>query len=267
MHRGGGACGNSRPGRRRPRSHSASVPSSRAKSGSVSRRTFSRPGACSASRWMTVVVWVVASLIPNPEPSSDLRQGGVLPQVHQCRHRTLRRTRLATPVALTGDHEHGRPLYERMRQVESGGGDDQRSPRALLLRRQTSRSTARGSCSLRRVGRHPIGGHLEEAHWTTRDQYGDPPGDRRSDLPIAPPSGPSAARRAPELVLRPQHRLLITYQSNYEASTPRASNPEVVSLRQARTKASNGCGGRWSGRPPPGRYIATSRTRALQVQH
>jgi len=83
-------------------------------------------------------------------------------QVHQCHHRALGRAELAVPVALTGDDEHGHPLHECMGQVVCGRMDDQRGPRVAWLRRQTSRSTARGPRSLRCVGRHLIGGQLEE---------------------------------------------------------------------------------------------------------
>lgn len=56
--------------------------------------------------------------LADPEPGGDLRKCGVFAQVHQCRHRALRRTELAAPVTLAGDDEHGHPLHERMRQVE-----------------------------------------------------------------------------------------------------------------------------------------------------
>lgn len=67
--------------------------------------------------------------LADPEPGGDLRQSGVLAQVHQCHHRALGRTELAAPAALTGDDQHGDPLHECMRQVECGRMDNQRGPR------------------------------------------------------------------------------------------------------------------------------------------
>lgn len=58
--------------------------------------------------------------VADPEPGGDLRQSGVLAQVHQRHHRPLGRTELAAPVALTSDNQHGNPLHERMRQVKCG---------------------------------------------------------------------------------------------------------------------------------------------------
>lgn len=105
----------------------------------------------------------VSGGLADSEPRSDLRQGGVLAQVHQCHHRTLRRAELAAAIALTSDYEHRHPLHERMWQVECGRIDDQRGPRATWLRRQAPRSTARGPRSLRFADCRLIGGHLEEA--------------------------------------------------------------------------------------------------------
>ncbi len=58
--------------------------------------------------------------LADAEPGGDLRQDGVLAQVHQCHHRALGRAELAASVTLTGDDEHGDPLHERMGQVECG---------------------------------------------------------------------------------------------------------------------------------------------------
>jgi hypothetical protein len=57
-----------------------------------------------------------------------------------------------------------------MGQVECGRKDDQRGPRAAWLRRQTSRSTVRGPCSLRFENHHTIGGQREEPRWTPNQQ-------------------------------------------------------------------------------------------------
>ncbi|GGY78766.1 hypothetical protein GCM10010342_77780 [Streptomyces anulatus] len=58
--------------------------------------------------------------LADSEPGGDLRESGVLAQVHQCHHRALGRTELAAPVALTSNDQHGHPLHECMRQVECG---------------------------------------------------------------------------------------------------------------------------------------------------
>lgn len=96
------------------------------------------------------------------EAGRDLREGGVPAQLDRGDQGTMVRWEVTAAVTSPGDDEHGAPLHERMRQVECGRTDDQRGPRAAWLRRQTPRSTARGPRSLRFVGRHLIGGQLEE---------------------------------------------------------------------------------------------------------
>jgi hypothetical protein len=86
---------------------------------------------------------------PGTIPTTVVYQSGVSTQGHQCHHHTLGRAELAAPVAPTGDDAHRHPLHKRIRQVEGGRTDDQQGPRAAWLKRQTSRSTARGPHSSR----------------------------------------------------------------------------------------------------------------------
>lgn len=103
------------------------------------------------------------------ESRGDPGEGVVAAQLHE---RASVRRELALSATLMGDHEHRDPLDQGVGEVEYGRIWNQQGSLAGELRRRTPPTTAPEPYSLRRAphlpGRHPTGGHTENAHlWVT----------------------------------------------------------------------------------------------------